>query len=184
MRTTTRIAGFRSGLRAAGEEFIFGIYDGTTGLVLQPYHGAKERGALGFLAGVGKGIGGFILKDLAAITGPVAYILKGIYKETTKSKQPTAFIRQARMFQGRKDVEAQSEGSLQRSEETVDAAWRIIREVKKEMEVNGKEGLLGRFRAKQEQRRMRRQGAFKGSVWGADKVIEERKKSRSREEVR
>ena len=33
MRTSTRISGFHSGLRAAGEEFVFGIYDGVTGLV-------------------------------------------------------------------------------------------------------------------------------------------------------
>lgn len=33
VRTTTRISGFHSGLRAAGEEFVFGIYDGVTGLV-------------------------------------------------------------------------------------------------------------------------------------------------------
>ena len=76
VRTPPRISGFHSGLRAAGSEFTFGIYDGVTGLVLQPYHGARKNGTLGFFQGVGKGIGGFVLKDLAASIGPLGYTLK------------------------------------------------------------------------------------------------------------
>ena len=77
VRKPTRITGFHSGLRATGEEFVFGIYDGVTGLVLQPYRGAKQRGTIGFVSGVGKGFGGFILKDFAALTAG-AYIFKGV----------------------------------------------------------------------------------------------------------
>ena len=104
VRTTTRVSGFHSGLRAAAEEFIFGVYDGVTGLVLQPYHGAKERGALGLASGLGKGCGGFILKNFAALIGPVAFTLKGIHKEMLKGKQPTAFVRRARTVQGQRDL--------------------------------------------------------------------------------
>lgn len=86
----------KSGLKAAGEEFVYGIYDGCTGLVLQPYNGAREGGAVGFTKGVGMGLTGFVLKDLAAIFGPFAYTLKGIHKEMLKSTQPTHFIRKVR----------------------------------------------------------------------------------------
>ena len=104
VRTVPRITGIKSGLRAAGSEFVHGIQDGTAGLVTQPYHGARERGAVGFISGVGKGLGGFILKDLAAITSPVGFTMKGIHKEMTKKKQPTAFIRRARVQQGTIDL--------------------------------------------------------------------------------
>ena len=46
------------------------------------------------------GVTGFVLKDLAAILGPFGYTLKDIQKELLKSKQPTAFIRKARILQG------------------------------------------------------------------------------------
>ena len=31
-------------------------------MVTQPFEGAKENGALGFITGIGKGIGGLVLK--------------------------------------------------------------------------------------------------------------------------
>ena len=177
VRKPTRITGFHSGLRATGEEFVFGIYDGVTGLVLQPYKGAKQCGTIGFISGVGKGFGGFILKDFAALTS-VAYTFKGIHKEMIKGRQPTAFIRRARIAQGRKEVEAQDEEDLIHYRQKVDLAWQIVGEIKKETERYGKGGLVGRIRVMQERRKLEREGAFKGSVWQAKKVVEERKMSR------
>lgn len=97
VRTPPRISGIQSGLRAAGSEFTYGVYDGVTGLWIQPYHGARKNGALGFVQGVGK-CSGFVFKDLAAIIGPFGYTLKGVHKELIKSRQPTAFVRKARMI--------------------------------------------------------------------------------------
>ena len=181
VRKPTRITGFHSGLRATGEGFVFGIYDGVTGLVLQPYRGAKECGTIGFISGIGKGFGGFILKDFAALTS-VAYTLKGIHKEMIKGREPTAFTRRARMAQGRKEVEAQDEEDLIHNRQKVDLAWQIVCEIKKETERYGKGGLMGRIRVIRERRKMERQGAFKGSVWQAKKIVEERKMSRFIEE--
>ena len=110
VRTPTRISGIQSGLRAAGKEFTFGIYDGVSGLFLQPYHGAKEGGPLGFVQGLGKGFGGFVLKDIAAVIGPIGYTLKGVHKELVKGKNLTTFIRRARMTQGEDDLKALNEG--------------------------------------------------------------------------
>ncbi len=44
------------------QEFGFGFYDGISGLITQPLRGAKEQGAAGFFKGLGKGIGGIVLK--------------------------------------------------------------------------------------------------------------------------
>ena len=103
VRRPARIDGFRSGLKAGGEEFVFGVYDGVTGLVRHPYVGAREDGPVGFFKGVGKGVGGFVLKDLAAVFGLPAYTVKGVHKELIKHRQPTNFIREARIIQGRND---------------------------------------------------------------------------------
>ena len=156
VRPSLRISGIHSGLRAAGEEFILGIYDGVTGLVIQPYQGAKDGGALGLIQGFGKGVGGFILKDIAAVIGPIGYTLKGVHKELIKDKQPTAFIRRARIVQGRKDMK-----TLTAEDETkVDAAWKVVVEIWNEVERAKKEGLLSRLRIEQARRRLLREGAF------------------------
>jgi hypothetical protein len=44
------------------QEFGLGFYDGITGLVTQPLKGAEKEGAAGLLKGIGKGIGGLVLK--------------------------------------------------------------------------------------------------------------------------
>lgn len=170
VRRPTRISGYRSGLRAAGEEFAFGVYDGVTGLVSQPYRGAKERGAVGFVQGVGKGIGGFVLKDLAAIFGPIGYTMKGVHKELIKGKQPTAFIRKARVIQGGKDAHALDEKELKVVRERMDAAWLAILEIKKEFDETKKEGLVGRIALARESRRLKKQGGFE-SVGKAQKAL-------------
>ena len=47
VRRPTRVTGIKSGLKAAGHEFAFGIYDGWTGLVRLPYRGFKEGAGMG-----------------------------------------------------------------------------------------------------------------------------------------
>ncbi|KAF2730956.1 UDP-Glycosyltransferase/glycogen phosphorylase [Polyplosphaeria fusca] len=108
VRRPPRITGFHSGLRAGRDEFVWGVYDGITGLWTQPYHGAKEGGVLGLLQGVGMGIGGFVLKDIAAFLGPGAYAMKGLDEESRKKYQPTRFLRRARIMQGQADLAALS----------------------------------------------------------------------------
>lgn len=62
VRPTQKITGFGSGLKAAGKGLSLGLYDGISGLVMQPLKGAKEEGPTGFIKGFGKGIGGVVLK--------------------------------------------------------------------------------------------------------------------------
>ncbi len=160
VRTPRRISGMKSGLLAAGEEFVFGIYDGVTGLVLQPYNGVKKDGAKGFVQGMGKGVFGFVLKDLAAIFGPVGYTLKGVHKELVKSKQPTAFIRRARTYQGERDLRALNDKELHENEMRVEQAWAVVMEIFKEISRTKSQGLGGRWALSRERRRLEKRGAF------------------------
>lgn len=181
VRTPPRISGIQSGLKAAGLEFTYGVYDGVTGLVLQPYHGARQNGALGLVQGIGKGIGGFVLKDLAAIIGPFGYTLKGVHKELIKNRQPTAFIRKARMIQGDEDAHALDEAAKKRELTKIDAAWNIIVEIQKEDEAQKEEGWKGRVAVMKEKQKMGKNGAFE-NVRQAKKALETKQEDRRERE--
>ena len=78
-----------------------------TGLVKDPYQGAKKEGAGGFLKGVGKGIAGVPIKTLAGVWAVPGYTFKGIYQELQKEKGATVqnYIIAARMAQGYDDLQ-------------------------------------------------------------------------------
>ncbi|MCJ1427781.1 hypothetical protein MMC29_005686, partial [Sticta canariensis] len=160
VRTPTRISGIKSGLRAAGKEFTFGIYDGVSGLVLQPYNGAKQEGPLGFVQGLGKGFGGFVLKDIAAVIGPIGFTLKGVHKELVKGKKLTGFIRRARMIQGEDDLKELNERDTKAMGEKIEAAWNIVEEIRREVTLTREEGLGGRVAVMMGKQRLSKQGAF------------------------
>lgn len=84
VRQPDKVTDLQSGLKAAGKEFGFGLYDGISGLVTQPLEGVKKDGVVGLVKGFGKGIGGVVLKPGAAIWGLPGYTFKGIYKELQK----------------------------------------------------------------------------------------------------
>ncbi|KAL8952864.1 MAG: hypothetical protein Q9222_001256 [Ikaeria aurantiellina] len=84
VRHPDKVTGIQTGLKAAGKEFKYGVYDGVSGLFTQPIHGARQDGVAGFIKGVGKGIGGLLLKPQAAFFSLPAYTMDGIYKELQK----------------------------------------------------------------------------------------------------
>jgi hypothetical protein len=49
----------------ARQEFGYGFYDGISGLITQPLRGAEKEGTAGLIKGIGKGIGGLLLKPSA-----------------------------------------------------------------------------------------------------------------------
>lgn len=68
---------------AGGRRFAKGVWDGITGVVMQPVEGASRKGAKGFFAGIGRGIVGLVAKpvggvlDLASGTmGHIADLIK------------------------------------------------------------------------------------------------------------
>ncbi|RPA72901.1 UDP-Glycosyltransferase/glycogen phosphorylase [Ascobolus immersus RN42] len=87
IRPPEHITGIQSGVRAAARGLGLGFWDGITGLVTQPLAGAKEGGAAGFMKGVGKGLGGIVLKPGAGIFGVSGYAMEGIYREVVKMRK-------------------------------------------------------------------------------------------------
>ncbi|KAM0429705.1 hypothetical protein ACHAPT_006311 [Fusarium lateritium] len=69
-----------SGARVGGTNFVRGISEGFADLVVQPYKGGKDGGAVGAAKGVGKGLVGMASKTASAAVGIVAYPGHGIYQ--------------------------------------------------------------------------------------------------------
>lgn len=151
VRRPPRVTGIRSGLRAARSEFFYGIYDGWTGVVRLPIRGARNGGGvMGFTRGVGMGLTGFVLKDIAAIVGPVGYTLKGVKKQVERRRQPSRVIRRARISQGQRQRQELSEEELAQIEKDVMKAWEVFRTLLETVEEKEKEkgGLNAQFSAR------------------------------------
>jgi hypothetical protein len=84
VRRRDNITGLGSGVKVASKEVVFGLFDGVTGLVTQPYYGTKKDGVVGFGKGIGKGVGGLVFKTSAAAFGVTGYTLKGVEKQFEK----------------------------------------------------------------------------------------------------
>ncbi|KAI7051762.1 UDP-Glycosyltransferase/glycogen phosphorylase [Hortaea werneckii] len=94
VRKPVRITGLKSGWVAARREFGYGIYDGWTGLVTQPYGDFKDGVTVpaklaGLGVGFGKGLGGFVVKNVSAVVAPPAFVGKGLLKYMEKHMGPT-----------------------------------------------------------------------------------------------
>jgi hypothetical protein len=71
--------GFMQGMTSMGK----GIFDGVTGLVMQPVKGAKEDGAKGFFKGFGKGIIGIATKPVAGVIDMASKTTEGITSQAS-----------------------------------------------------------------------------------------------------
>ncbi|KAH6890452.1 hypothetical protein B0T10DRAFT_528756 [Thelonectria olida] len=129
VRRPPRVTGIRSGLRAARFELVYGVYDGFTGVFRLPVRGAKNDGVLGFVKGVGMGLTGLVLKNLAAIVGPFGYTLKGVVKQAERSKRPDKFIRRARIEQGRRDFKELPEQRRREVTQQATEGWLVMKDL-------------------------------------------------------
>jgi len=128
------------------------------------------------------GFTGFILKDLAAIFGPFAYTAKGLHKQLTRHKQPTSFIRKARIMQGQRDLRQCSEPEKQKAMEMVSHGWSIVQQFWALMDQKHGEGLSGKVAARKERNAWKSSGAFE-NVQMAEKALEASKNGESLEGV-
>ena len=181
VRPPTRVTGIKSGLRAAGKEFTYGIYDGWTGVYKHPYHGAKKEGAVGFAKGVGKGLGGFVLKDLSALMGLPAYTLKGIGKEIGKKKQPTGVIRRAHIIQGREEAKMIGKEELDKVVDVVLKGWKVVDLIDEELSNMEKSGLKGKWDVEMGKRKWRDHNVFE-NVEQTSKALQAQKEGKDFEE--
>nr|OQO00313.1 hypothetical protein B0A51_17763 [Rachicladosporium sp. CCFEE 5018] len=85
VREPDAITGITSGLIAGCKGIVLGTYDGVTGLVTQPYVGARDGGVVGGVLGIGKGLVGAPMKLCEAMAAPVGYPLKGIEMEISQA---------------------------------------------------------------------------------------------------
>ncbi|CAI0652705.1 unnamed protein product [Colletotrichum noveboracense] len=106
VRPQEKVTDFSSGLRVAGKEFAFGMFDGIGGLVTQPLKGAEKEGGKGLIKGFGKGIGGLIFKPASAVWSIPAYTMQGVHA-TLRNAFATSvlnYIIASRMKQGQQDM--------------------------------------------------------------------------------
>lgn len=143
-----------------------------------------------------------MLKNVAALLGPFAYTAKGLHKEMIKHRQPTAFIRKARIIQGGKELRALKIASnsgeakdvtlnpgevsvyaprrgenLANVEEKVDDGWRIMIEVLETADSMSQEGMLrlkGKMQLHKERSKWREAGAL-DSVAMAERALQAHK---------
>ncbi|KAK4157822.1 glycosyltransferase [Chaetomidium leptoderma] len=126
VRPPEKVTGLVSGMRVAGKEFGFGMYDGISGLVTQPWKGAEKEGGVGFVKGFGKGIGGLVLKNASAFFAIPAYTVQGMRKEVRNyfARSSMNYIITSRVLQGEEDLTA----STPAEREDVLARWHTQRE--------------------------------------------------------
>ncbi|KAK1975194.1 glycosyltransferase family 28 domain-containing protein [Colletotrichum cereale] len=86
VRRRDEITGLGSGLRTAGKEFALGNWDAFSGVVVNPYKGARKEGVKGFGKGIWQAGRGFTYNIFAALFGLPGYTLKGLEKELSKHR--------------------------------------------------------------------------------------------------
>ncbi|KAI1752674.1 hypothetical protein F4782DRAFT_499652 [Xylaria castorea] len=121
VRPTEKVTSFSSGLKVAGKEFGYGLFDGITGLVTQPLKGAEKEGGAGLIKGFGKGIGGLIFKPAAGFWGIPAYAMAGVHAEirTLFAQSAHKYIVASRISQGNHDFN----DSSAEEREDVEVRW-------------------------------------------------------------
>ena len=67
------VSGVGYGIQAAG----YGFWDGFSGVVTQPYKGAKKDGAKGLAKGMGKGLIGLVAKPASGLVGFFGHTVQG-----------------------------------------------------------------------------------------------------------
>ena len=129
VRKPIRICGIRSGLKAARKEFVYGVYDGFTGVIRLPIRGAKNNGVAGFIKGTGMGLVGLVVKNLGAIISPFGYALQGVVKQFQKRKNPRKFIRRARIVQGQREIRSIPAPEEKKIEKTVIEGYHVMHDL-------------------------------------------------------
>ena len=119
-----------------------------------------------------------MLKDLAAIFGPIAYTMKGVHKELGKGKQPMGFVRRSRIAQGAQEYKALDDVRREDMDGVVERAWGVVTDVITEMDGVQKEGWRKKMAFRKESRRLVREGKFE-SVGSAAVALERWKMGRS-----
>ncbi|KAJ4349079.1 hypothetical protein N0V95_004904 [Ascochyta clinopodiicola] len=125
VRKVENVTDLKSGLSTAAKQFGLGLYDGITGIVTDPYKGAKKEGGVGFVKGVGRGIFSVPFRVMGGAWAVPGYAMKGLYQEMIKSKGNGVqnYIIAARISQGH------DESATISAQERADivSKWKIVK---------------------------------------------------------
>jgi hypothetical protein len=101
------------------------LYDGLTGIVTDPYKGAKKEGGVGFVKGMGRGIMSVPFRVMGGAWAVPGYAMKGLYQEMVKSKGNGVqnYIIAARIAQGYDESTKISE----RERADIVSKWKIVK---------------------------------------------------------
>lgn len=174
VRKPVHIDGLRSGCIAARKEFQYGIWDGWTGLVKQPMGEWKDATSMpariaSLPVGIGKGLGGFVMKNINAIIAPPAYFSKGVVRYVEKKIEGPgvrAMVQHARISEGERQVAAfrKPDGTgenvrrLQEIKDLVNKDWSIYEQIWHEA------NQMGRYRLRKEKRAWELNGALENAA--------------------
>ena len=75
-----------------GKNFLKGVTEGISGVVMKPIRGAKDDGAVGFFKGVGKGLIGVVARPVSGSLDLVSTTAEGI-KNQSKMKEEVRGVR-------------------------------------------------------------------------------------------
>lgn len=125
VRQVDKVTDLQSGLRTAAKEFGYGLYDGITGIVTDPYKGAKKEGGVGFVKGVGRGIMSVPFRVMGGAWSVPGYAMKGLYQEMIKSKGKSVqnYIIAARISQGYDEASTIS----QNERDEILSRWKFVK---------------------------------------------------------
>ncbi|WPH01443.1 UDP-Glycosyltransferase/glycogen phosphorylase [Acrodontium crateriforme] len=208
VRRPVRITGISTGFKAARREFVYGIWDGWTGVGTQPVRGFRDGDSVksklaGLGTGIGKGLGGFVLKNISAITSPPAYIGKGmimaVKKRTDGSPGTKNSLRRAQIIRGHKDLSAlrgrgistgtsaagKAPEDLNSAIQRVDAGWQVYQDIWDAAEEKyGRiaANCISRYKYQRDRRRWEQVGAL-DNVRTADGILRAYKKGLDMDQV-
>lgn len=94
IRKRKEVKDFTSGMEEGAKDLLFGLYDGITGLALEPYEGAKKDGWKGALKGVGRGCLNFYMRPAAGAIALVASPINGAVLDVQHKYGRFKFMRQ------------------------------------------------------------------------------------------
>ncbi|KAK0210173.1 UDP-Glycosyltransferase/glycogen phosphorylase [Desarmillaria ectypa] len=95
-----------NGLKEAGKGFVYGMYDGVTGLVREPIKGAQQDGFVGAIKGSARSFANVTMKPAAGICGLMSHPMNGAWKSihSHSRKQQEECQRSTRISDGVEEV--------------------------------------------------------------------------------
>ncbi|GKU13175.1 unnamed protein product [Fusarium langsethiae] len=124
VRRRDEITGLGSGVRTAGKEFCYGIWDAFSGIVMKPYEDTKNLGVKGLGRGLLRGGLGIIGNLGTACFGLPGYTLKGLEKELMK-RYMTNLKAEILLIRLRQGIEDWRRGRESEKDEVV-RRWKIL----------------------------------------------------------